>query len=226
MAAERLQLIFETLFRGRSGAQQVKRTVRDIQTEAKRASAAFKGLNSQIGGRQVGSFFGSRGRVFADQTRRAKELSTALKTVGTTGGRAGRQLGTSFARSGESITGSIVKAQLFIEVLTRGLRVVKNFAKESTLLAASNETLRVVTNRLSIANELPRDKVFGVVEAVKSKGITTRVALDTVNRMIFAQLDLAKAADLALLGQNAAVIARENSSQTLQRLIFGRWVFT
>ncbi|MGE5567741.1 MAG: hypothetical protein ACM3S5_01775, partial [Rhodospirillales bacterium] len=58
-------------------------------------------------------------------------------------------------------------------------------------------------------------------EEVKRLGITTQEAMGTVNKMIFAQLDLKKSTDLARLAQNAAVIAGVNSSEALAGIIHG-----
>lgn len=87
--------------------------------------------------------------------------------------------------------------------------------------AARTETLSVVTDRLARVNNLSVAAVQSQVEAVKRQGITTQESFSVINKMIFAQLDLAKATQVARLAQDAAVIAGVNSSEALNGIIHG-----
>jgi len=205
MPSERLQLIFDFLTRGKSRAEASKRLVSDVRKETKLASRDFKSFQRDFRNLQQRQ---------EEQLRTLRKVATATRKVGEAGTEAGQKLKTGF-------TGSFLQAQVLFEVLRRGVGIVKEFVVESTNLAAINQTLNVVTGQLAKANELNRDKVFGVVEAVKAQGITTRASMNIINRMIFAQLDLAKAADLARIAQNAAQIVQENSSESLNRIILG-----
>ncbi len=98
---------------------------------------------------------------------------------------------------------------------------VKTMVIDSATYAARTQTLAVVTDQLSRVNNLSVDAVRAQVRAVREQGITTQESLATVNKMIFAQLDLAKATNLARLAQDAAVIAGVNSSEALSGIIHG-----
>lgn len=87
--------------------------------------------------------------------------------------------------------------------------------------AARTQTLTVTTEQLARVNHLSAGATRAVVEGLKNQGITTQEALGTVNKMIFAQLDLAKAQNIARVAQDAAVIAGINSSQALDGIIHG-----
>lgn len=99
--------------------------------------------------------------------------------------------------------------------------VLKGVIAGTATYAARNETLAVVTERLAISNGLNVDAVLRQVAAVAKLGITTQEARNTVNQMIVAQLDVAKATNLARLAQDAAVVAGKNSSETLGDIIHG-----
>jgi len=98
---------------------------------------------------------------------------------------------------------------------------VKTMTIDTAMYAARTQTLAVVTDQLARVNNLSVDAVRAQVQAVRSQGITTQESLQTINKMIFAQLDLAKSTNLARLAQDAAVIAGVNSSEALAGIIHG-----
>jgi len=73
--------------------------------------------------------------------------------------------------------------------------------------AARAETLGVVIDSLSRANNLNSGAVRAQVEEVKKLGIATTEARESIAKMMFAQLDLRKATQLARVAQDAGVIA-------------------
>jgi HAD superfamily, subfamily IIIB (Acid phosphatase)/Transglycosylase SLT domain len=87
--------------------------------------------------------------------------------------------------------------------------------------AARTEQMRSVTEQMARTNELNVTSIMQEVEAVRSLNITTQAAHETVQRMMFAQLDVRRATDLARLAQDASVISGEESSQALEKIITG-----
>lgn len=134
---------------------------------------------------------------------------------------AGTEAAQGFNIAGSSMTGAVVKGELLVSAIKQVLSALKEATVGASLYAARTETLLVTTDTLSKVNRLNGDAVRYVVENVKTLGITTQEANSTIQTMIFAQLDLAKATDLARLSQNAAIIQGQNSSEALQGIIHG-----
>lgn len=146
-----------------------------------------------------------------------KNLSITLKLVteaenGATGAR---------QKSTESMTVAVVKGALYSEILNKIVSAVKEATVESALYAARTQQLGVIMDQLSRTNGLNVAAVRAQADAVRNLGITTQEARATINQMIFGQLDLAKATDLARLAQNAAKIAGISSSEALQGIVNG-----
>uniref|UniRef100_A0A6M3IU01 Putative tail tape measure protein n=1 Tax=viral metagenome TaxID=1070528 RepID=A0A6M3IU01_9ZZZZ len=94
------------------------------------------------------------------------------------------------------------------------------FSVSNVMLAARVETLGVVVNRLGQNLGYSARQMRQFETAVKSQGITTQAARQSLAQMAQANLDLGKAADLARVAQDAAVIAGINSSEAFQRLVY------
>ncbi len=105
------------------------------------------------------------------------------------------------------------------------LAVVRAVLKYATVdiiqYAARTESLEVVTRQMAEANGINTKALMSQVSAVKNLNISTQEAHQTIQRMVFAQLDAAKSTELARVAQDAAVISGENSSETLQKIITG-----
>lgn len=123
--------------------------------------------------------------------------------------------------TGDSAAASALKFGALAAAIGGYVAVLKTATVDAALYAARTETLSVVTDQLAKVNNLGRDAVRAQVGALKEQGITTQEALQTVNKMIFAQLDLAKATQLARVAQDAAVIAGVNSSEALNGIVHG-----
>ncbi len=91
--------------------------------------------------------------------------------------------------------------------------------KSAAELAARIETLGVVLNRTAKNAGVSTFALQTQVQQVKSLGITTQEATETVLQLVRANIDLSKSTELARAAQNLAVAAGENSSQTLGRLM-------
>lgn len=92
-------------------------------------------------------------------------------------------------------------------------------AKNSALLAARVDTLSVVMEQVGTSAGYSEGELANYEERLKALGITTQSARNAIAAMSRNQLDLAKSTELARIAQNAAVLANENSSETLTRII-------
>jgi hypothetical protein len=98
---------------------------------------------------------------------------------------------------------------------------MQNLVKESTLLAARNETLGVSLEIVGQNAGYSKEELKGYEEGLKKTGISILESKQGLVSMIQADLDLADAAKLARVSQDAAVLAGLNSSETFQRVLRG-----
>ena len=102
-----------------------------------------------------------------------------------------------------------------------GLWKISDYIKDSALLSARVETLGVVLNTIGTTAGYSTKELSGFVSGVKVMGITTQESLQSLTKMVQANLDLTKATQLARVAQDAAVIANTNSSNAMGRLLYG-----
>jgi hypothetical protein len=131
------------------------------------------------------------------------------------GGRGGHGAGMSFASRGGSDFG------LGLAGAAAYLAIVREITKETIQYAARTETLELVTRQMAKVNGLNTTEVLAQVEAVKRLNITTQEANLTVQKMMFAQLDVAKSVDLARVAQDTAILSNKNSSEALDKIMLG-----
>lgn len=121
----------------------------------------------------------------------------------------------------QSMTESVLQGILLDDALQRVASTMKTATVEAAQYASRTEQLNVVMDQLARANGLSVTAVRAQADAVKNLGITTQESRATISQMIFAQLDLTKATDLARLAQNAAKIAGISSSEALSGILNG-----
>ena len=102
--------------------------------------------------------------------------------------------------------------------LAKATKAAFDFTKQSVLLAARADTLAVVVEKMGENVGYSAKEMRGFEESIQSMGITTIGSREAIAQLIRAEIDLAKASDLARLAQDAAVIAGENSSQAFTAL--------
>lgn len=98
---------------------------------------------------------------------------------------------------------------------------VSSLIKQSAEYAARTQTLQAVTRQMAQVNGLNTTSVEDEVSAMVKMNVTTQDANTVVQKMMFSQLDVAKATDLARVAQNSATLANVNSSEALERIILG-----
>ena len=110
-------------------------------------------------------------------------------------------------------------AKLGIATLaTTALKKGLDFAVESTVLAARVETLGAVTEVMGRNAGISAQEVDKLEKSIQAQGITTQASRQSLAQMMRAEIDLARATDLARLAQDAAVVSGENSSQAFEKL--------
>jgi hypothetical protein len=98
---------------------------------------------------------------------------------------------------------------------------IVNLTKESTLLAAREETLGIVLQQVGHTAGYTTEELNKYEESTVKMGITTSAARHAMAQMVQAHLDLASASKIARIAQDAAVIANINSSEAFERLVHG-----
>ncbi|MDV6347467.1 hypothetical protein R2083_08060 [Nitrosomonas sp. Is35] len=100
------------------------------------------------------------------------------------------------------------------------LKLTSLINEAATLSQRYNE-LGIVLDVVGRNAGLLKSEVDATTEAVRKQGISMIESRQIVTRMIQSQIDLSKATELARLAQDAAVIGQINSSEALDRLVFG-----
>lgn len=194
MSTEAVQLIFQI----KAENQAVLASLRQ----------AVSGVNSELD---------KGAKITATLAKSNSDLVVTLKSVS----QAEQEVANARKKSNESLGESIAKGILFAEVTQKIISLVKQATVESALYAARTQQLNTVMDQLARVNGLSVTAVRQQADAVKAQGISTQESRETINKMIFAQLDLSKATELARLSQNAAKIAGISSSEALQGIIAG-----
>lgn len=102
-----------------------------------------------------------------------------------------------------------------------GALKIGEFLKDATMTAARTEVLGTVLNVVGKNAGVSQGQLALLEEQVKSLGITTQGARESIIKFIQSGLPLAKVAELARLSQDSAVIAGINSAEALDRLVRG-----
>ncbi len=151
-----------------------------------------------------------------DFTAKISDVTGGLKNVETTAKASTQPINT----LGSSIQSMALKAAAALG-LYKLVDGIKSTIVESTMLSARVETLGVVMATVGKNVGLNAQQMENYAKNVAAMGITTQVSRETVIRMVQAQMDLTNATKLARIAQDAAVIGNTNSSDALQKMIYG-----
>ncbi len=151
-----------------------------------------------------------------DFTANISNVTSGLKNVETTAKASTQPINT----LGSSIQSMALKAAAALG-LYKLVDGIKSTIVESTMLSARVETLGVVMATVGKNVGLNAVQMENYAKNVAAMGITTQVSRETVIRMVQAQMDLTDATKLARIAQDAAVIGNTNSSDALQKMIYG-----
>ena len=98
---------------------------------------------------------------------------------------------------------------------------VIDFGQEAVLASARVNELRAVNQVLADTAGISGDAVTAAAQSVRDMGIEAAVSEKVIAEFIRANLDIADAADIARIAQDAAVISGINSSEATDRIIEG-----
>ena len=110
-----------------------------------------------------------------------------------------------------------------IKAFATGYAVKKivDFGKQSVILAGEISQLEVVNRRLAKNAGIAQSVIKEQTQAVKSMGIESKSANQSIAKFMQAELDITKASKLARVAQDAAVVGLTNSSDAFDRLVHG-----
>ena len=114
---------------------------------------------------------------------------------------------------------AMITNQLLNMAMASGQAFV-GYIKDAAMLSARIETLGVALEVAGAHAGYSREELNKFEEDVKGMGITTSKARIALQQMAQADLELARAADLARLSQDAAVAAGINSSEAFNRILY------
>ena len=98
---------------------------------------------------------------------------------------------------------------------------LRNFVSFAVETAARIEEMTLVLGLMGERIGVSDTEMQQLIESVKELGITTSVAQDLIAQLIRYEIDLSHATALARTAQDAAVLSMSDSSETLERLIYG-----
>ncbi|MFH1033601.1 MAG: hypothetical protein V1806_03765 [Pseudomonadota bacterium] len=95
------------------------------------------------------------------------------------------------------------------------------YAQQAVMLAARYETLGVTLGQLGKTAGYSQAYLDQQEESLRKAGITAIGARESLARMVQANLDLSKSAQLARVAQDAAAISGVNSSEAYKQIVYG-----
>ncbi|MBI5523370.1 MAG: hypothetical protein HY910_12135 [Desulfarculus sp.] len=105
--------------------------------------------------------------------------------------------------------------------LAFGAYEAARYAQQAVMLAARYETLGVTLQQLGKTAGYSKAFLDQQEEALRKAGITAIGSRESLARMIQANLDLSKSAQLARVAQDAAAISGVNSSEAYKQIVYG-----
>lgn len=149
-----------------------------------------------------------------------------LQDVGKASSNAGRDGKKSFDdmdASTRMLTGSADKLKSMVLGVAAGFSAYKivDHVKDVAMAGARYETLGVVMHNVGKIAGYNAKELDMYAEGVKNSGIQMDIARETIIKLSQAHIGLEHASSLARIAQDAAVIGNINSSEALERMVYG-----
>lgn len=121
---------------------------------------------------------------------------------------------------GQQVKNALAFAGVTVSIAALGA-AVKSFATSVAMTGARTETLEVAMQTVGKSAGLSVQSLKLLTEDLKKAGITTQESMSAITRSMAAGLDLSKLKELATKARDVAVVAGENTSETMNKLIHG-----
>ena len=159
-------------------------------------------------------------RVWVKETQRAAQSFNQLaNTVQTQATRTQKRLD-KLARFAKGALAAAIGFSLSRQIMKTAASM-RRLGKEAVFGAARVEQMTSVLNMLGQGLGYSSREMDGFTEKIRGAGIEMGVAQKTLQEFIRYEMDLTQSTKLARVAQDAAVMSNSNSSETLQRLIYG-----
>lgn len=197
---------------------QLDRQTRAYENRLRQTTSVFGGLGNQLGAfgtslRDVENRIQGLGRALAGLESQASKIRPTVRVINqetNESGEAADEAAFSFGNAARALS-AFAAALGAVKVA----RVLKDF----TLLAARVESLGTVLRNVGANIGLNSNQLAGLEKSVRSLGITTRAARQSLSQLAQANIDLTEATKLTRIAQDAAVIAGIDSSEAFNRLV-------
>jgi hypothetical protein len=165
-----------------------------------------------------------------DFANAANQASRQLKALANTTLKSGKTMQGSFNKTTSSAgrLARFIKKTLSVafgiqlsNAITRATSKLSAFVKGAVFGAARTEQMTSVLDMLGRKVGFSSRQMAEFTAEIRASGIELGIAQNTLQEFIRYQLDLSKSTELARVAQDAAVLSNSNSSETLQRLIYG-----
>ena len=123
----------------------------------------------------------------------------------------------------DGMTAAMVKGatagNLFADAIKKALSWAKSWTLGAVEMAAHEAKLEASMKALAKAHGISEGAATGAAEAVRKVGFYGEEAIHTINRLIIADMDLAKATGLAKLAKDAAAIENISAGEAMEKLM-------
>lgn len=209
---------------------------RDIKTisDFMRSSSSLMGQTRKFGEYSGGVLTNltNVARGFMGLPPIVNKTTKSMKQAGQTAQQSGAQIGglsagTQQASQGLSILDIAIGSTIgnlatgLVGAVTSAGASLVNYGIEATKVAAQADQMRISAQYVGGTVGMTADQVDKQIESVKGLGIRYDVAAQSVIDMAEAQLDMSKTAELVRIAQASGIKTGQDSSATLQNLIYG-----
>jgi hypothetical protein len=217
-AVQTIQGSFKSLDEAAAGAQRAVQSFSqngqgDLQRVSQSAQQASSNVSDiQRGAQQADS--GSRAPL-ASVTQSIASISSAADALVSGISGIGQKLGAGLA---DQANAALKTVSIATAAATGG---VAAYGQSAFMAAARVGEMNATLTALATTNNISVDAMNQSVQAVKGMGIEYASAQDLVAKFTQNQLDVTRASELARVAQDAAVLGQTNSTDALNRLVYG-----